>query len=155
MNAADTIPPALSIHRPWTTLIMLGIKTIENRTWRTNRRGPILIHGAKPWAPAATDATNRILSFGGDELTNPGEHPTGLLGVATLARICDRTTRGESCDCGPWATPGQQHWHLTDARRFDEPIPCPGRQQLWTPPAELWPAIRAAQETARPWGGAA
>lgn len=151
MNAADTIPPALSIRRPWTTLIMLGIKTIENRTWYTNRRGPILIHGAKSWAPAAIDETTRILGFGGDELTDPNEHPTGLLGVATLVRICDLTT----CDCGPWAIPGQQHWHLADARRFDEPIPCPGRQQLWTPPEALWPAIRAARETAWMWGGAA
>jgi hypothetical protein len=35
---------ALSIKNPWATLIALGIKDVENRTWRTNYRGRFLIH---------------------------------------------------------------------------------------------------------------
>jgi len=40
---------ALSIKQPWATLIASGIKNIENRTWKTNFRGTVLIHaGASP-----------------------------------------------------------------------------------------------------------
>lgn len=35
---------ALSIRQPWAWLIVHGHKTIENRTWRTKFRGPVLIH---------------------------------------------------------------------------------------------------------------
>lgn len=34
----------LSIRQPYSHLIVSGVKDIENRTWRTNYRGPILIH---------------------------------------------------------------------------------------------------------------
>ena len=35
---------ALSIKPPWAGLILAGIKDIENRTWKTAYRGPLLIH---------------------------------------------------------------------------------------------------------------
>lgn len=35
---------ALSTKQPWAWLIVNGYKDIENRTWGTNVRGPILIH---------------------------------------------------------------------------------------------------------------
>lgn len=37
----------LSIRQPWAWLIVNGHKTIENRTWHTRYRGPILIHAGK------------------------------------------------------------------------------------------------------------
>jgi hypothetical protein len=38
---------ALSIRQPWASFILLAGKDIENRTWETRVRGPILIHAAK------------------------------------------------------------------------------------------------------------
>jgi len=35
---------ALTIHQPWASLIALGIKTIETRTWPTKYRGELAIH---------------------------------------------------------------------------------------------------------------
>lgn len=37
---------ALSIRQPWSWLIINGHKDIENRTWRTSYRGPLLIHAS-------------------------------------------------------------------------------------------------------------
>lgn len=34
----------LTIRQPWASLIALGAKTIETRSWTTNYRGPIAIH---------------------------------------------------------------------------------------------------------------
>jgi hypothetical protein len=36
----------LSIRQPWASLIAYGFKDIENRTWRTNYRGPLAIHAS-------------------------------------------------------------------------------------------------------------
>lgn len=39
----------ISIKQPWASLIVEGVKDIENRTWRTKFRGRVLVHaGAKP-----------------------------------------------------------------------------------------------------------
>jgi hypothetical protein len=38
---------ALSIRQPWAHLIVHEGKTIENRSWSTRYRGPVLIHAAK------------------------------------------------------------------------------------------------------------
>ena len=36
----------LSVRQPWAWLIVNGYKDIENRSWRTNHRGPLLIHAS-------------------------------------------------------------------------------------------------------------
>lgn len=38
--------PALTVRQPYAWLIVMGIKPIENRTWSTQYRGPLLIHAA-------------------------------------------------------------------------------------------------------------
>ena len=60
---------ALSIRQPWAELIVHGLlrkrtqdrvhKDIENRTWRSAHRGPLLIHAAQQWAPGVTECLRR------------------------------------------------------------------------------------------------
>lgn len=38
---------ALTLHQPWASLIALGVKTVETRSWSTAYRGPLAIHAAK------------------------------------------------------------------------------------------------------------
>lgn len=38
---------ALTLHQPWASLIALGVKTIETRSWSTRYRGPLAIHASK------------------------------------------------------------------------------------------------------------
>jgi len=38
---------AISIRQPWASLILVAGKDIENRTWSTRYRGPVLIHASK------------------------------------------------------------------------------------------------------------
>lgn len=37
---------AITIKQPWASLIAHGIKPIENRSWKTNFRGTVLIHAS-------------------------------------------------------------------------------------------------------------
>lgn len=38
---------ALTLHQPWASLIAVGLKTIETRSWSTKYRGPLAIHAGK------------------------------------------------------------------------------------------------------------
>ena len=40
---------ALSLNQPWATLIAIGAKCIETRSWRTNYRGRLAIHAGRRW----------------------------------------------------------------------------------------------------------
>lgn len=42
----------ISIMQPWATLIVLGHKKIETRSWNTKYRGEILIHASAGKKPA-------------------------------------------------------------------------------------------------------
>jgi activating signal cointegrator 1 len=38
---------ALSLWKPWASLIVIGAKRFATRHWETSYRGPLLIHAAK------------------------------------------------------------------------------------------------------------
>jgi hypothetical protein len=37
----------ISLLQPWASLVIMGVKTIETRSWQTAYRGPLLIHASK------------------------------------------------------------------------------------------------------------
>lgn len=135
--------PALSLWRPWPTLILRHGKDVENRSWPTNHRGPLWIHAAKAWS----DVDGQWLL---DHGIDPGpfapwrdaEHPTGIVGLADLVDVC-HPSRDQPCDCGPWAVPGEFHWQLANPRPLAEAVPCRGYQGLWYPVGEVAEALAA------------
>jgi activating signal cointegrator 1 len=60
---------ALSLWQPWASLVALGIKTIETRSWETKYRGPLAIHAAKKRPHNVWTDDNQNLG-GSDPLTN-------------------------------------------------------------------------------------
>lgn len=46
---------ALTLHQPWASLIAVGAKTIETRSWSTKHRGRLLIHAGVAWEPWTDD----------------------------------------------------------------------------------------------------
>lgn len=44
---------ALSLTQPWASLVALGLKKYETRSWRTNYRGILYIHAAKTFPAGA------------------------------------------------------------------------------------------------------
>ena len=75
----------LSIKQPWASLIASGIKDIENRTWKTNFRGRILIHTSEKKA----GSLNLLLT--GDQLRHTREckkmwvgHTSAIIGEVDI-----------------------------------------------------------------------
>jgi hypothetical protein len=122
---------AISICQPWASAIVAGIKQVENRTWATTHRGPILIHASLStrWfgiiEPALLDA---IESRCGDMR---GLVRGAIIGVANIEAIEDvDTIRRRMPEQAEWAF-GPLCWVLKDPRRFGSPIACSGRLSLW------------------------
>lgn len=46
---------ALTVKQPWASAIMAGLKRVENRTWRTDYRGPLAIHAGSSIDPAGEE----------------------------------------------------------------------------------------------------
>jgi ASCH domain len=79
----------ISIRQPWASLIASGAKDVENRTWPTRYRGPILIHASqRPDNISREDIERR---FG---ISPPSRQPLG--GVVGIADIVDCMKTHES-----------------------------------------------------------
>jgi hypothetical protein len=108
---------ALSIKQPWAWAILYAGKEIENRSWRTQYRGPLVIHaGAQPH-PDAT-MPRGVRKYTPDEI-----HYGAILGVVDLVDVVEESR-------SRWFG-GPYGWVLTNPRRLQHPIPCKGRLGLW------------------------
>jgi hypothetical protein len=72
----------LSIRQPWASLIATGAKDVENRTWPTRYRGPVLIHASQRADAVTSDEIER--RFG---VRLPPTLPVG--GIVGLTEIID------------------------------------------------------------------
>jgi len=119
----------ITIRQPWAHAILHLGKDIENRSWYTHYRGPLLIHAA-----ARAEANPRSLLSqhmsrppSGNDLRNL---QTGcILGVVDLVD-CMRGSKSR------WAIRGNWHWVLENPRPI-KPVECTGRLNLWTPPPDV------------------
>lgn len=135
----------LTLTQPWASAVAVGIKCVETRSWRTEYRGPVLIHAAKGF-PASARAFAREELQRGVRIPNP--LPLGA--VVALARI-DHIERTEASlpflgrteeHYGDYS-PGRYAWHLADVRQLSVPIPCRGALGLWMPTPEVLTAVEA------------
>lgn len=135
-DAAPASIKALTICQPYAELIARGEKLIENRTWATDYRGPLVIHAGK----------SRDWLDDGDEARYPGL-PFGAIVATARLRGCVRIEdlplelRGSEHANGPWC------WVLEDVLRLPTPIPYRGAQGLWDVPRKT---IEGEPMTARP-----
>lgn len=142
---------ALSIKQPWASLIVHGIKDIENRTWKTNFRGRIYVHTSI--SPAFTGSYTDNLPDGFWTGLTEEQRRTYLLSfqhrgfIIGEIDIIDCVINHESI----WAektegvTAGNQffykkpiyNWVLANPVLYEKPIPAKGKLSLWEPDFEI------------------
>jgi hypothetical protein len=118
----------LSIRQPWAWLIVNGHKDVENRTWRTTLRGPILIH-----ASTAKDGLEYSWASARVARISPVELPAhrdaergGIVGVADLVDCRRRNLNAPRDEVSPWHEEGCFGFYLAHAAPL--PFhPCKGR----------------------------
>jgi hypothetical protein len=136
----------LSVRQPWAWLLVAGRKDVENRTWNTKYRGPLLIHAGKSWDAEGADRIEENAAFGlkwipayaammehfgfkdfngrEEEIIKPtrGEFG-GIVGMVNL----DNITRHSY---SPWAVQGEFHWQVSGAMELPF-LSCLGRLGLF------------------------
>lgn len=157
----------LSLLQPWATLVVIGAKRIETRSWKTKYRGEILIHASKRWDCKLNNATfdmgaADILSKAGYAIETKIKNgkvytdlPLGaIIGSVNIRHI----VKSEYCFEGnkfEWTdyksigqtnhvfeltpqelkfgdySPNRYGWLLSDACRFQTPIPAKGSLSIW------------------------
>ena len=140
---------AISLLQPYASLIAVGAKKIETRSWSTKHRGPLAIHASKGFSKA-----NRELCWGEPFRTallkagykmSLGSIPLGAV-IATCNLVdCIKMTpefidlvksaKGYEIDFGVYAV-GRFAWILENVQPLTEPIPAKGALNLWE-----WEAI--------------
>lgn len=158
---------ALTLTQPWATLVAIGAKTIETRSWRTHYRGPIAIHAAKAippythWRqfrhPAFMDALEDLTGGTGCDGRYPDltKLPTGaVLAIATVVDVLPTlvgssilgsalegwSVTDEEAVFGDFAF-GRYGWILENVLALPEPLPCRGFQRLWNLPVGVMSQI--------------
>ncbi|QQU04203.1 ASCH domain-containing protein [Myroides odoratus] len=113
--AGKEITKALSVKQPWAELICLGVKDIENRTWRTRFRGRVYIHASMH--PDKSDRLSKEREEVTDNIDEFQFKNSAIIGEVT---IVDCVQNHKSI----WADKGQGIWHwvLKDAVFYEKPI---------------------------------
>jgi activating signal cointegrator 1 len=153
----------LTLTQPWATLVAIGAKAIETRSWSTTYRGPVAIHAAKAMPDYAVEACHEepfrsVLGAAGYRLIT--DLPRGaVVAVSYLAdcwrteALAERTIR----DLALNVVAGQYEraFGNYDAGRFGfllerraqlhTPVACRGMLGLWNVGEELRQRIEAAR----------
>lgn len=149
----------LTLWEPWATLMALGEKRIETRSWATKYRGPLAIHAAK--GGLSKDELRRIClgetcleKHFHDALSDATFHRGHIVAVVNLA-YCVPVAKIFSTDAlkGIWLPPkeeafgdysnGRHAWMTDNLFRLPEPIPYKGSQGLGTLPPDVIEQIKA------------
>ena len=127
--------PALTICQPWAWAIAAGYKLVENRSWPTKYRGPLLIHAGKSrsWLHAVGE-----LRDGGFDVPDDLNDLTfgAVVAVAQLVDVIpfEQNSLYDDLRRDPFAS-GPVCWLLSRIRRLPNPVACRGAQGLWYPNA--------------------
>jgi hypothetical protein len=129
----------LSLTQPWASLICLGAKKIETRSWKSWYYGPLLIHASKSYPKWARETA--MEEYFVDALTPHGvwAQPESVLGCiigqVTLARCVPTTSPSLELDARELAfgdySPGRWAWILEDGHFLPKPIPVKGSLGIW------------------------
>jgi hypothetical protein len=131
----------LTICQPWCWAILHGPKKIENRTWPTNHRGPLLLHSGKSRKFLESEDPAVWPERYGVPLPEEKDLVFGaILGVVDVVDCLHFEDLPPDWKAHPFAQ-GPYCWLLANPRPFAEPIPWKGQLSLYQVPDE---AVRRA-----------
>jgi hypothetical protein len=127
---------ALSVRQPWASLIVLGIKKVENRTWPTKHRGRLWIHAGRREGRDVAAWLQEFVPDAWAALPPWNELPIGsILGSVVLVDCLDEFSLPKKMQLhdpfvsGPWC------WLVRGPQPLARPWPCKGALRLWKVPA--------------------
>ena len=153
----------LTLTQPWATLVVIGAKRLETRSWQTHYRGPVAIHAAAGFPAKARRlcdsepfhstllaalAEKKPGRFHRTDAVPQGKGwsallPTGVILGRCNVNGCEPITEHNlpaepERSFGIYTCPGRFAWSLDGVQEFSRPIPAKGALGLWRFP---WPDL--------------
>lgn len=135
---------AITLLEPWASLIAVGAKKIETRSWSTKYRGPLAIHAGKslkawhmnlawkePFFSALksqqveTDGKTAIRYSYGSVIAT-----CNLVDCIKMTPEFIQTIQSPELDFGEYAI-GRYAWILENVKPLEDPIPAKGALSIW------------------------
>jgi ASCH domain len=107
---------ALTVRQPWASLIVAGIKDVENRPRPIRYRGKLAIHAGLQVNDEGMETFGHLIK---------GSLPLGA--VIGSVDVVDCVSDSDS----PWALSDYYHWILANPRRLQRPVYVSGKLGLW------------------------
>lgn len=155
---------SLTLWQPWASLVALGAKAVETRSWSTAYRGPLAIHASAripgEGAVLCQEEPFRSALAAGGYLAS-GDLPTGAVLAVVTVLDCRPTSTGHGAgqQDAEWLEDlsdqelafgdyGSERfgWFLRLEERIEPPIPAKGARGLW----EWDPDVLAVAPAPRP-----
>ena len=136
---------ALTLYQPWASLVVLGEKKIETRSWQTRYTGPLAIHASGTLSPGFYDICDSPpFRAALERLGLPvGRLPlAAVLGSALLVacvsteELLDAGLSTQEQALGDYG-PRRFGWIMQDACALPEPVLCRGHLWLWELPEDV------------------
>ncbi|MGL5958286.1 MAG: ASCH domain-containing protein [Phocaeicola sp.] len=122
---------SISIKQPWASLIVHGIKDIENRTWKCPEKyigKRVLIHASKQHIPFRQ--INKLVIEHGISCWDEETYPEGMiLGSVEIVDCVQNHPSG-------WAMTGHWNWVLANPIIYANPVEAKGKLSFWEFPFE-------------------
>ena len=134
---------AISLLQPWASLVVMGIKTIETRSWNTKFRGEILIHSSLGKSGKIFSTEYPFKKFIKDFDLLPFGKIIGSVTITDVIPIANLFMNDENINkltfeekaFGDYSD-GRFAWLLDDPRIFKKPLPARGMMSIWEYPGE-------------------
>ena len=118
---------ALTVKQPWAHLICAGIKDVENRTWKTNFRGRVLIHAAAKDFDFRSHMTSEYQREFIRKVKKPYTHGAIIGSVEIVDCVLSKDDKFSS-----WGDLYCWHWKLSNPILFKNPIEnVKGKLSFW------------------------
>jgi activating signal cointegrator 1 len=133
----------LSLLQPWATLVVLGAKKYEVRSWQTDYRGPLLIHASAKIPTRRERAFFSQADYFKTFIEDTDYLPYGaLIGRVEVTTIFETGWLLQHLELDPQAawqqelafddyTPNRFAWKLEQPRKLKYILPVKGRLGLW------------------------
>lgn len=123
---------ALTVLQPWATLIVLGHKTLETRTYSPRHLGRIAIHASS--SPRGFDLAENcapLVKFMNSQSLDIRSLPRGaVIGECEIVKVAGFEPSSDLSMHG-WLANGGFTWHLSNATPYPTPITAMGFVRLW------------------------
>jgi tetratricopeptide (TPR) repeat protein len=129
----------LAVRQPWAWAIIAGAKDIENRSWSTDYRGPVVI-----LASSTKSVVSRIARA---KQSRPPAMEFAYGALIGVVDLLDVVPLSEELEGNRWAW-GPYCWKVGHAKRFAKPIPAKGMLNLYKLAPDLAGKATAAIKTA-------